>query len=62
MFEIGSLAFLKRDITCLTGFCLKNEPVQIIRKRDNNLYDAVNLRNQLLFKIPQSMLMKEQSF
>lgn len=60
--KIGNIMFAKNNIKCITGQCIKNEPLQIIRIRDNNLCDVINLRNELIYKIPFNMLRNEQIF
>jgi hypothetical protein len=52
---IGTILLTKRDIKCLTGYCLKDEPVYVIRLRENNLIDVLSIRNQLVFKVPISL-------
>ena len=58
--KIGDILFAKNNLKCLTGSCIKDEPVQIIRIREENFCDVVNLRNELIFKIPLKMLKTEQ--
>ena len=53
---INEIRVVTHNISCLTGYVLKGEPVQVIRIRDNNFIDVVNLRNQLIFKVPLSCL------
>ena len=60
--EIGNIMFMKNDIVCLTGSCVRNEPVQIIRIREGNCCDVINLRNELIYKIPVNMVRSVQVF
>ena len=53
---INDLKLVNRNISCSMGYVIKGEPVQIIRIRDKNLVDVINLRNQLIYKIPISCL------
>lgn len=56
MLKLNQIVFSKGKLSCVTGSCEKDEPLQIIRIRDDNTYDLVNLRNELLFKIPLGIL------
>lgn len=53
---IGKIIQLKCDLICRTGWSVKGEPCQIIRVREDGTFDLINLRNQLLFKVPAGMI------
>lgn len=57
MIVINKIMIMNCDLRCKTGFVVKGEPVQIIRIRDNDLVDVINLRNQLIFKVPINCLL-----
>lgn len=54
--KIGQIVLSKSKISCLTGSCEKGDPLQVIRIRDNNTIDMVNLKNELIYKIPQGLV------
>lgn len=55
MFKLYDICILKCSIKCITGCAEKGEPVQIIRLRGSTV-DVVNLRNDLIFKVPLNCL------
>lgn len=56
MVKVGTIAQAKCHLTCRTGRCQKGEPLQVIRIRKDGTYDFINIRNQLLFKVPEKMV------
>jgi hypothetical protein len=50
--KIGMILQSKGEVKCFTGYIVKDDPVQVIRVREDNTIDVVNLRNQLIFKCP----------